>query len=259
MLSKFYSLRDSCDGNQLIQNLRIRAKNLSPESPESLAVITHLEAGLIPRRTFPLRNWYYSNPLWYYHAPAFEHQLEPNSNFFELVDPLLGELCRCLLNIGFCTTPSCQGHFYSQKRFEKIWVELNEEAELIRKSGLVVKDSENDQTFLFRQTNYQIPWKNFQEFYKQSNQQQSKGYLGIALPIQHPELIEIFMTLTFTWERARIEFDAELSTIFSQPIFSIYVEARTPEERNVLWWIITQHIKKRLLVSAPHLPWRFLN
>src|ERR1051326_6919725 len=86
-----------------------------------LPAIAALDAGLVALRQFPLRKWYYASPLWYYHRPAAEHVLKRDPRFFELVDPLLRELCRIVFDAGCCTTPSCEGHFYARARFEKIW------------------------------------------------------------------------------------------------------------------------------------------
>ena len=124
--------------------------------------MTGLEAGIIPLRTFPLHKWYYAKSLWFYHAPASEHRLIADPTFFELVDPQLRELCRCLLSAGLHTTPSCQGHFHSRERFRRVWDELAYEADRIRSNGLVVRDSETEAAFAFSAPDYRLAWPDFE-------------------------------------------------------------------------------------------------
>lgn len=117
-------------------------------SGEAPAPLDNLSPAIIPLREFPLRKWYYVNPLWYYHAPALEHRLRRNERFFELVDPAQRELCRLALEAGLCTTPSCQGHFYPQDRFEQIWAQLVEHEAQIRNVGLLLEGLRNGSSAL---------------------------------------------------------------------------------------------------------------
>jgi hypothetical protein len=197
-------------------------------------------------RTFPLRKWYYARALWYYHAPAIEHRLMADPKFFELVDPRLRELCRCLLEAGLQTTPSCQGHFHSRQRFATVWDELQREADLIRSGGLVVKDSETDEAFAFREPGYRLAWRDFESFREQASRQQEHGYLGIAIPNDQPELVARFREQHVAAEGVRIEPDAELAVIFGQPFVSVRVEACSREQRDAAWAAVTAHVKKLL-------------
>ena len=79
---------------------------VSESTSVDATVVMDLDSNIIAQRLFPLRKWYYANPLWYYHAPAFEHPLRTDQKFFKLVDPALRELCHVLLEAGLCTTPS---------------------------------------------------------------------------------------------------------------------------------------------------------
>src|SRR6185312_8182997 len=143
------------------------------------SAITSLSADLLPHRDWAVSRWFYANPIWYYHRRSAAHEIRPSGKFYQLVDPLLRDVCHLLNDAGLRTTPSCEGHSYPRERFERIWEELKREEPLIRGEGLTVKDSENDEAFLFRQGDYQIPWASFDDFYREASAHQNVGYLGI--------------------------------------------------------------------------------
>ena len=235
-----------CDESEPAATSGAGARTGSARSSAGLPRVTGLESGIIPQRTFPLRKWYYANPLWYYHAPAIEHRLAADPKFFELVDPQLRELCRCLLAAGLHTTPSCQGHFHPRQRFERVWDELLREADLIRSSGLIVKDSETDQAFSFCKPDYRLAWQDFASFHEQAGRQQTHGYIGFGIPNDRPELAARFRDPGVLSEGARLEPDAELAGIFKRPFVSIFVKSRSREERDASWAVVTAHVKALL-------------
>src|SRR5438105_3376368 len=118
-------------------------------SEVTTAVITGLRADLVPHRQWALSRWFYANPIWYYHRRSAAHELRAEGKFYQLVDPMLREVVRLLNDAGLRTTPSCQGHSYPKERFEQVWSELKREEPAIRDGGLVVKDCENEQEYLF--------------------------------------------------------------------------------------------------------------
>jgi hypothetical protein len=235
-----------CDETGTVGSREAEARPGSARSNAALPSVTGLESGIVSQRTFPLRKWYYANPLWYYHAPAIEHRLAADPKFFELVDPRLRELCRCLLAAGLHTTPSCQGHFHPRQRFERVWDELQREADLIRSGGLVVRDSETDQAYSFSQPDYRLAWRDFTSFHEQAGRQQTHGYIGFAIPKDRPDLAARFRDPNRLSEGARIEPDAELEAIFKRPFVSIYVRSGSREERDATWTLVTAHVKALL-------------
>jgi hypothetical protein len=235
-----------CDETEIVGIREERARIKPARSDDELPRVTGLESGIVPQRTFPLRKWFYANPLWYYHAPAIMHRPHADPRFFELVDPQLRELCRCLLAAGLRTTPSCQGHFHPRRRFERVWDELNHEAELIRTGGLVVRDSETDRALSFHEPAYRLAWEDFASFHEQAGRQQTHGYLGIAIPNDRPELAARFCSRRLDTDGVRIEPDAELGEVFGQSFVSVYVEPRSREERDASWAAVTAHVKALL-------------
>ena len=216
----------------------------------SAPILTGLDPGIIPQRAFPLRRWFYANPLWYYHTPATQHRLRTDAQFYELVDPALRELCQVLLAAGLCTTPSCQGHFYPRQRFERVWDELSREADSIRDSGLVVHDSETDCPYQFQSPQYQLPWPDFAAFLDQAFPHQNHGYIGIAVPTDRQRLVKQLQSDRYQSPPVRIEPDQDLSVALEQPIFSVYVDAKSPEERDAAWQDVTRYVKSILSAAA---------
>ena len=220
----------------------------SPDRPNP--VLTGLDAGIIPQRTFPLRRWFYANRLWYYHSPATQHSLRSDAQFYDLVDPALRELCQALLAAGLATTPSCQGHFYPRERFARVWDELSREADTIRETGLTVRDSETDCPYQFQQRDYQIPWPSFDAFLNQAFPHQHHGFIGIAVPAQRLDIAHRLSSEAFRGHHSRIERDAELTQALGQAIFGVYVDPESPEERNQAWQEVTAYVKTVLAAAA---------
>src|SRR5438067_13857656 len=133
----------------------------------TLPKISGLRAGLVPHHEWAISRWFYANPIWYYHRRSAAHEICASGRFYQLVDPDLRDVCRLLNDAGIRTTPSCQGHSYPRERFETIWAELKREEEPARGPGLVVKDCENDQPYLFRDPDYLVPSASFEDFYRE--------------------------------------------------------------------------------------------
>lgn len=215
----------------------------APIAAKELRTLDDLEVGLIAPRRFPLRRWFYANPIWYYHTPATEHKLRTDAKFYELVDPDLRELCHVLIESGLRTTPSCQGHFYPESRFTRIWDELVRESALVQSIGLIVKDSESDVPYRFRNPDYRLPWSSYAEFMEEASSHQHRGYIGIAVPANRPELAARFFKRPFTADAATLVHDEELTRVLGEPIFSVNVDPGTPEERDEAWQTVTRHVK----------------
>ncbi|HKQ49794.1 MAG TPA: hypothetical protein VJZ71_17100 [Phycisphaerae bacterium] len=208
--------------------------------------VSNLDARIIAHRLFPLRKWYYASPLWYYHAPAREHCLRTDSHFYELVDPVLRELCKTLLDAGLMTTPSCQGHFYPRARFERVWDELVRESGAICNGGLVVHDCESDRSYHFASDSYRLPWRDFETFYYEADRHQNEGYLGIMFP---PALADMARRLEAAFlpdVPARIEQDVELTRLLGQPLVGVYVSPASPDERDRAWRKVTRCVQEVL-------------
>jgi hypothetical protein len=221
----------------------------SPRHSEDWPTIDGLAVGIIPHRAFPLRKWYYANPLWYYHAPALEHRLNTDREFYQRVDPSLRELCGLVLAAGLCTTPSCQGHFYPRVRFERVWEELVREADLARSTGLIIKDSETHASFRFADPAYHLPWPRFDDFHQAAAAQHNRGYLGIAVPSDRMQLVNAPCSDPDSRGAWWIELDDELTRILGQPLVGIHVRAGSPEQRDAAWRAVTDCVRRALAAS----------
>lgn len=204
--------------------------------------VAGLEAGLVPLREFPVRQWFYATPLWYFHRPAITHRLQPNARFWQLVDPSLREICRAILRAGLLTTPSCQGHYYPRSHFASVWRSLDESTRAVRNGGAWVRDSETDQPVLFRDPLFALPWKRFEDFFIDAAAHQSAGYLGLALPRARTALADLLAQDSYCTNAARIERDAELSDRLGVHLFGIHVAAPNPEQRDAEWTSLTHYL-----------------
>jgi hypothetical protein len=205
--------------------------------------IDGLFAGTVPHRQWALRRWFFAHPLWYYHARSDQHDLNGSSQFYQLVDPDLRELCHLLLGAGLQTTPSCQGHFYPRDRFEHIWEELVREERTIRTAGLEVADSATGERFLFRDSAYRLPWSGFDALLGEANAHQNKGYLGLRVPPDRRDVEVRLKRDAYRTAGARIEADEHLGRVFGGALFGIFVEPDSPLQRDREWVDITAYMR----------------
>ncbi len=201
--------------------------------------ITGLRADIVPHWQWATRKWFDAEPLWYYHRAGTDEEIVANRKFYQLVDPDLRELCRLLNDHGLHTTPSCQGHFYPRDRFERIWEQLTREAPRIAGEGLVVKDSETDRQFLFRESGFVLPWDSFDSFYAQAADHQGTGYLGIVVPEDRPGLISQLCGLSGKRGIISMGFDERISQALDGRLYNIVVRPANDDERIRGWSQIT--------------------
>jgi hypothetical protein len=205
--------------------------------------ITGLSAQVIPQREFPTRRWFYADPLWYYHGSAGPRP--PSGDVvFDLIDPELRDICRLLLDAGLRTTPSCQGHFYPRDHFERVWCELNREAAAIRKDGLCVRDSETDRPFLFRYPVYDLPWPDFETFWREAGAEQHKGYLGVLVPSDHEDVRNALANAPYAGRCGWMIEDAEAGQQLGAVLFSIFVAPVSPRDRAAEWAGVARYFER---------------
>jgi hypothetical protein len=207
--------------------------------------ITGLSAGIVPHWEWPIRKWFYANPLWYYHRRGQDNEVIANRKFFSLVDPDLRAVCHLINSAGLMTTPSCQGHFYDRNRFENIWTVLKREEMLIGADGLIVKDSETDREALFADDAYLLPWADFEGFYAQAADHQGTGYLGILIPEQRRKMSERFRR-RYRTEAAELSEDRELGRQLGGDMFQVLVQTRGSAERSEEWRRFTEWVRDLL-------------
>jgi len=216
------------------------------------AKIDCLQADLVPHRQWALRRWFYANPIWYYHRPSATHEICPQGKFYQLVDEDLREICRLLNDAGLRTTPSCQGHFYPRQRFERIWDELRKEEPQIRGEGLIVKDSENQQQYLFQNRGYRNPWPNFEAFYKEASAHQNVGYLGVIVPDDQIDRKSIAELRAYHSQSTTVRLEPELEKTLGGTVISVLVNTLEPQAQSEQWQRLTDHVR-RVLESGQQL------
>ena len=213
--------------------------------------IADLHADIVPHCRWATRKWYYANPLWYYHRPGMNGELNANRKFYDLVDDDLKCLCHVLHECSIHTTPSCQGHFYGRQHFQQVWDELVREAQTICADGLIVKDCETDQPYKFMNPRYGLPWQNFDEFYDQAQARQHLGYLGVIVPYDRSGLYHTLRNETSQTDRARIVFDEALSSSLHGWMFHIVIKPHNPHDRLAQWTALTQYFDRLLTPASP--------
>lgn len=211
--------------------------------------IRDLSAGLLPHRLWAISRWFYANPIWYYHRRSLAHEIRLGGRFFQLVDPELREVCRLLNEAGARTTPSCQGHSYPRGHFERIWEELRREEPLIRGQGLAVKDSENDEPYLYRQSDYEIPWRSFGDFYREAAAHQNTGYLGILVPVDRADVARALEAGGYRVAAAELRTDEQIGELLGGTLFEVRVETPDPVARAARWRQFTNFVSQALTTA----------
>lgn len=225
-----------------------------------LPVIAGLSADLVPPTLYATRRWFYSTPLWYYHAAlSADGEARPwacpwvDRHSYQLMDSGVRELCRMLHAAGLRTTGSCEGHFYGRDHFEHVWDELRREAALIVADGLPVRDSETDAALLFRDANYALPWSDFETFYAEAGANQGGGYLGIVVPDACAALADRLEQAAFVispdhspQELAMLARGPRLDAQLGGRFFALTVQSSSPDARDRLWRQIADHFRRLL-------------
>lgn len=134
----------------------------------------------------PSKQWYVSpnHKAWYYHAPRTMPSEELIANFLEAtLDPPLRLLALGLISKGYITLPSCSGHYKEEDELNEAYNSLVNDANVIRKSGLELRDVENGETSVLKDSSWCLPWDR-SGFLKaaQGSDGKPEGYLGFVVP-----------------------------------------------------------------------------
>jgi len=118
---------------------------------------------------------------WYYAAATGEAPVErglpTDPNFLRTVDPALRPLVSWLHQHGIPTGPSCAGHDIGTYGFEDIYAGLERDAEAIQTTGLLLRDPETGEDYIFQDRDYELPWASFEEFRQKADEHQPVGWL----------------------------------------------------------------------------------
>jgi hypothetical protein len=141
----------------------------------------------VPHYEFHKGAWLQSidNPGWYYFMKSKNPNIISNPSFLESVDEPLKELVTFLHQKGIRTTPSCSGHFKSERNLEKIYSDLEADKKQITGNGLKLKDIETGNIYLFKNKKYLIPWGR-DTFITELLSYQQHGVIGMRLANEHP-------------------------------------------------------------------------
>lgn len=117
-------------------------------------------------------------PFWYYFMRKKNENRIRSRSFLRSVDEPIRDLVRFLHSKGFRTTPSCSGHFRSEKEYEKIFNSLEKDERDIKGYGLKLNEIESGKTLVYKEKDYSLPF-NRSDFVKNVNHIQQNGVLGI--------------------------------------------------------------------------------
>jgi hypothetical protein len=143
----------------------------------------------IPHSEFHKGKWLLSveRPGWYYFMKKKNGNIISNPSFLETVDEPLKDLVSFLHQKGIRTTPSCAGHFKTERNLLPLYDWLEEDKREITGNGLKLKDVETGTFYLFQQWNYLIPWSR-ETFITELESYQQHGVIGMH--IEHNKKIK---------------------------------------------------------------------
>lgn len=94
---------------------------------------------------------------------------------------------------------------------------------------------------MFRDSEYSLPWRSFEEYYQQAAANQVLGYIGLAIPPERAALTAPLCEFNGAPRAVRIALDEELSHLLGQPLVGIFVRPQDPAECELAWDAITSH------------------
>ncbi len=196
--------------------------------------VTDLRADFVPGTRLAIRQWFCASPLWHYHRSGVS--LHGGSHFdYQMVDPDLRQLCQTLHQFDIPTAASCEGHFHDREWFEEVWDELQREADMVKTTGLPVRDSHEGRSAVFRNPQYRLPWRNESRFYDQVVRRQSPGSMSFVVPDDRAGLRERLARDEYATSRSRIRFDQPLNRMLQHAAYTITVNGQDERDRRSAW------------------------
>lgn len=188
----------------------------------------------IPHNKFHLGSWLIEkdNPSWYYFLPKRDlKNIFYGKNFYDTLDKPLKTVVKFLHKNNINTTPSCTGHFYPKKVFEKTFDSLNQASNTIKNKGLILQNPETGEFYKYRDSDYVLPW-NKNDFVGEALSHQTKGCLGIKP--NNSEISNLFIKRPIKGFKT-----------FHDPNHKIIIfvtKSNSPEEKNDKWEYFTEKI-----------------
>ncbi len=143
-----------------------------------------VSSDLIPHSDFHKGQWLRAKSQWYYFyqtSKQTEYRLPTSKTFYQTIDEQLLSIVKYLHGKGIATTPSCQGHFYTEDYYRELYHRLCVDAELINTTGITIQNDIME--YLYVNNYYELPWTE-SEFLQQTQNYQINGVLGFIDPHQ---------------------------------------------------------------------------
>ncbi|MCE3260111.1 MAG: hypothetical protein K0S12_1752 [Bacteroidetes bacterium] len=189
---------------------------------------------LIPHSEFHTGSWLQNseNPGWYYFSKRKNKNIILNDGFIESVDEPLRDLVTFLHSRNIKTTPSCAGHYISDRDLSKIYDTLEEDQEHICGKGLHFKDVESNRLYFYKDQDYTLPWTR-DKFLDEISIYQHRGVLGMRLGNRKKIKDNLL----------KLQMDGVITDVRDSILF-IFTDQ--PGENNWKWREITKEVKKIL-------------
>lgn len=188
---------------------------------------------LIPHRDFHKGYWYKSPNLdWYYFKREKRiDEIPSNKSFYSSLDKDLRPLTKFLHSEDIITTPSCSGHIYSKNYFEGIYDKLEKDSYIIKEEGLEVENIETGEKFLFKDSNYSLPYSK-DEFIDSAIEYTKNGVIGIDnLPERILKALDKIQT-------------KKLRSTMDNGLCLIHTHGESTEEIKKVWSLVTYLLKR---------------
>ena len=153
-----------------------------------------LQAEFVPQDQMFMHRWFQPkyHKQWYYYHPLSK-PLVSNKKDHEIIktldEPLRDLFMHLTLN-GYKTLPSCSGHFLKTNQQREKYLRVLNDLAQIKTNGLVLKDTETDKIYRYRNPSYPNLWSSFNNFKDQLDTHTRVGYIGIIKPPKHIELAD---------------------------------------------------------------------
>lgn len=145
----------------------------------------HASPDFVPHEQWDRYAWLlpleHGDEPWYYAAPRDDppqrREVPTDPRFLATVDPAVRDLVAWLHSRGIPTGPSCSGHDITKRAFREIHDGLERDRDLVRTTGLQLRDPEDGEIYTMRDEGYELPWVNFGEFRRRAEEHQPVGWL----------------------------------------------------------------------------------
>jgi hypothetical protein len=197
-----------------------------------------LHSKLVPQPEMFMYRWFKpkAHNKWFYYTPLDKPVVstKQESEIIKTLDKPLADVFMFTSLNGYKTLASCSGHFLSNNEIQEKYRCVLKDLEQIKNHGLLLKDTENEKMYRYKNKNYPNVWDSYSTFKNDIENSMRIGYIGIIKPLNAFELLD-----------GQIEIHTDRK-YFDIPVLHIKINNNKESDINLNWSKVLEILKNKL-------------